>query len=82
MSFYVPDAPLEPTEEVARIAFHCEICDEPIYEGDDYYDLRPLDHGMCCTTCVEDMKCHDAEGDDGSDAAYEAMREELMLNGE
>lgn len=33
----------------------CSNCDEPIYEGEEYYDI-PTD-GIYCEKCVSDWKC-------------------------
>jgi len=47
-SFREPN--LNPPEP--RVAHQCSWCDEPIYEGEDCYDMRP--YGWCCKYCLED----------------------------
>lgn len=60
MNYYdIPDAPLEPPEDRRRKVFICPICEEPIYEGEDYYDIPEL--GPCCEECISDAKRYDAE---------------------
>lgn len=39
--------------ERERVVARCEQCDIPLYEGDDYYNVR----GVCfCEYCMEDFK--------------------------
>lgn len=73
-----PEPSLEPPEPKLRVAYICEICEEPIYEGDEYYDIA--DFGKCCAECISDAHHYDAEapGPD-PDEAYEKMREEIYL---
>ena len=59
MSYYVPDYNLEPPEPDARVVFKCKICDEPIYEGNDYYQIPGM--GPCCEECIDDARRYDAE---------------------
>jgi hypothetical protein len=54
MSYYVPDAPLEPPITDLEEAFTCVICEGPIYVGEDYYDIPGV--GKCCEECISD--CH------------------------
>lgn len=35
-----------------KAVHQCSWCDEPIYEGEDCYDMRP--YGWCCKYCLED----------------------------
>lgn len=77
MSNYVPDYMLDPPEPEIRIAHDCVLCNNPIYEGDDYYDIPDL--GVCCTNCIEDSRRYSAEIDDGADDEFDAMREEALL---
>lgn len=56
---YVPDLPLTPPEPEWVIAFSCAICNEPVYEGEDYYEIPEL--GKCCEDCIRDCKCYCAE---------------------
>lgn len=42
-----------------KVAFHCELCDEEIYVGDEYYDIPAV--GKCCTSCIDDCHRYDAE---------------------
>ena len=55
----LPDYNLEPPEDKRRVACSCAICDEDIYEGDDYYDIPML--GKCCTICIDDARRFDIE---------------------
>ena len=59
--YNVPERPLDPPEDNRGIVFRCEICEEPIREGDDYYDIPDL--GPCCEKCISESKCYDAELD-------------------
>lgn len=36
---YCPDGPLEDTRKTAEIFDLCEVCGEPIYEGETRYDF-------------------------------------------
>lgn len=78
MSYYnLPDRNLEPPESNARKAFTCELCEDSIYEGEDYYDIPGV--GVCCEKCIDDCKRYDAEAyDPCMDLAKEA-REEGMF---
>lgn len=58
-TFYVPEQPLEPPEPNLRKVFTCEICGDPIYEGEDYYDIP--DFGQCHDNCIHDCKRYEAE---------------------
>jgi hypothetical protein len=58
-------------------AFTCALCDEAIYVGEDYYDIPNL--GKCCTSCINDCKCYEAEDESYNayvDAKIDEMREE------
>lgn len=77
-NYYLHDAPLEPKEPELRIAFICELCEEPIYEGDEYYDIPGL--GKCCAECISDAHHYDAEASDNSDDLYDSMRGEELLD--
>lgn len=33
-----------------RAVHTCSWCDEPIYDGEDCYDMRP--YGFCCEHCM------------------------------
>lgn len=59
MSYYVPDLPLTPPEPELRIAFTCELCEEPIYEGEDYYNIPGF--GKCCEDCINGARRYNAE---------------------
>ena len=54
-----------------KVAFKCELCDEAIYVGDDYYDIPGV--GYCCTKCIDDCKRYEAE-----DEAYNAYIDMLI----
>lgn len=41
-------------------AFKCELCDEAIYVGEEYYDIPGA--GKCCKGCIDD--CHHYEAED------------------
>lgn len=70
----IPERNLNPPEDTRRVAYSCELCEEPIYEGDDYYDIDGI--GRCCEECIEGSKRLCAEVDERIDEAYERMREE------
>ena len=55
------EASLEPPVDRRRKVYTCAMCEEPILEGDDYYEIG--DFGMCCTNCIDDAKRYDAEPD-------------------
>ncbi len=60
MSYFdLPDRNLEPPEDRRRVVFRCAICEGPIREHDDYYDIPGL--GPCCEECIEESKCYEAE---------------------
>lgn len=62
MNYYdIPERRLDPPEDTRKEVYHCIICDEPIYEGDDYYDIPGL--GPCCEPCIDDAHCYEAELD-------------------
>lgn len=73
------DRHLDPPEDTRRAVYNCEICNEPILEGDEYYNIPNF--GICCAECISDAHHYDAEceGPD-PDEAYEARRGEVMLN--
>lgn len=62
MSYYdIPERPLDPPEDTRKCVYRCAICEDPILEGDDYYEIPSL--GPCCEKCIEDSRRHDAELD-------------------
>ena len=42
---------LEPPEDRRRVVCKCSACDEPLYEGDDVYELMGF---TFCQSCVDD----------------------------
>ena len=46
-----------PNADEAPVFARCEICGEPIYDGDDYYDI---DNEYWCEECVHNAR-HTAE---------------------
>ena len=62
MPEYVPDYKLEPPDDSKHIAFHCECCEEPIYEGEDYWCFPGW--GYCCERCIDSNKHYDAQSYD------------------
>lgn len=75
--FNIPERPLDPPEPVLRKAFTCQLCDESIYEGEDYYMIPGV--GPCCETCIDDCRRYDAEAGPDPDEAYErSVDRELM----
>ena len=44
---------LEPPKQKA--VHTCSWCDEPIYEGEDCWDLSP--YGWCCKDCMITRQC-------------------------
>lgn len=38
-----------------KVEHTCSWCDEPIYEGDDCFDLSP--YGWCCKDCMITRLC-------------------------
>lgn len=52
---------LNPPEDTRKEVYSCAICDEPIREGDEYYDIP--DYGKCCTDCMNNCHHYDAELD-------------------
>ncbi len=58
---YMPERPLDPPEDRRKTVFICKICEEPIREGDDYFDIPGL--GPCCEECIGNAKRFDAELD-------------------
>lgn len=49
-----------------NVAFKCELCDEAIYVGEEYYDIPGV--GKCCKGCIDD--CHEDEAEDEAYNAY------------
>lgn len=45
-----PCHPQCPNADEPEVYAHCEICDEPIYDGDEYYNL---DGHKYCEACVQ-----------------------------
>ena len=60
MSYYdIPERPLDPPEPTLRKVYTCAICDEPIYEGQDYFEIPGL--GPCCEGCISECRRYEAE---------------------
>lgn len=62
-----------------KIAFKCELCDDAIYVGENYYDIPGV--GRCCKDCIDDCKCYEAEDESYNayvDAEIDRMREERL----
>jgi hypothetical protein len=55
----LPEPYLDPPEDTRRVVYVCALCEEPVYEGDDYYKITGL--GVCCTNCIDDAHHYDAE---------------------
>lgn len=58
------DKLLGPKLETARVVCHCDECDQPIYEDEDYYYIND---SYICQGCIDDylQKClRTAEVDD------------------
>ena len=53
----IPERNLNPPEP--KVAFTCELCEDDICLGDEYYDIPGL--GKCCTNCIDDAHKYDAE---------------------
>ena len=66
------EGPINPPEDTRKPVYTCAICENPIYEGDDFYDIP--DYGCCCTECIDDCKRYDAEPDD----IFYELRNEVM----
>lgn len=63
------------------IAFKCNICNDPVYVGDEYYDIPQV--GKCCKDCIDDCHHYDAEDEDYNayiDAKIDEMREERLYD--
>ena len=58
----IPERDLNPPEDRRETVYRCMICDDPIREGDDYYEVPGF--GPCCEGCIEESKKYDAELDD------------------
>ena len=43
---------LDPPEP--KVIHQCSWCDEPIYDGEECYDMNP--HGWCCKYCMESKR--------------------------
>ena len=54
----VPERPIDPPEDKRKAVYSCEICDDPILEGEDYFNLP---WGICCEECIKEAKCLCAE---------------------
>ena len=48
--FHHPACPLAPEPPKPPVFAHCDLCDEPIYDGDEYYEL---DDHKYCEACVQ-----------------------------
>ncbi len=57
-----PDRPLDPPEPKLRKVYECACCEEPIYEGEDYYYIEALEIYVC-ESCIDDSKRYSAEGE-------------------
>ena len=51
----------EPREYRRREVYTCVCCDEPIFEGDDYYEIPGF--GTVCEKCIEDAHYCSAESE-------------------
>jgi hypothetical protein len=49
-----------------REAFKCELCGDPIYVGEDYYNIPGV--GKCCEGCI--AECHEYDAEDEAFNAY------------
>lgn len=58
----MPERSLEPPEDKRKIFATCKICEEPIKEGDDAWDIP--DYGYCCAGCIKDARIIEVEVDD------------------
>lgn len=54
----IPERPLEPPEDKRRVVYTCSCCGEPIYEGDEYWELCG---SYYCEACIDDAHHYDAE---------------------
>lgn len=59
--YNIPERPLDPPEDTRKVVFRCRICEEPILEGDDYYEISDI--GPCCEECIDNAKRYEAELD-------------------
>ena len=55
-------------------AFKCKLCGDPIYVGEEYYDIPNV--GYCCVGCIKDCHCYDAE-DEAYNAYIDAQIDEM-----
>ena len=44
------EPPLSPPEP--KVIYTCSWCDEPIYDGEECFDMKP--YGWCCQQCMDD----------------------------
>lgn len=49
-----PEPFLDPPEDPRDLIAECTICDDPIYEGEEHFDIPGF--GYCCARCVEDSR--------------------------
>jgi len=45
---------LSPDDDEPEVIFECEVCEEPIYEGDDYYFV--FEDVRVCESCMEKFR--------------------------
>lgn len=57
--FNIPEPNLEPPEDRRKIFASCPICEEPIREGDEAWDIP--NYGYCCARCISDAHIHEVE---------------------
>ena len=65
-------------EQRGRIAFRCELCDNEVFVGDEYYNIPGV--GKCCTSCIDDCHQYDAEDENYNayiDARIDEMKEDI-----
>lgn len=60
--FDLIQAPLDPPEDTRRVFDSCAICEDPIFEGDDAWDIP--NYGYCCERCIKDARIIEVEVDD------------------
>lgn len=59
--FNCPEPSYEPPEDSRRVFADCIICEDPIREGDDAYDIP--NYGYCCARCIRSAKISEVEVD-------------------
>lgn len=58
----LPERGLEPPEDRRKVFAECPICEEPIREGDEAWDIP--NYGYCCASCMRDAHIVEVEVDD------------------